>query len=533
MPSKREILIESIRKLLSLKVPPEEIVVNLAEVGVSKPEALVLIKEAKRSRGKSQPKSREEEKGKKQKPRPLPRRIQRQMEWQPPASKRSESVLKKLEEKRKQELAMEKFGEGKLKLAEKKAVEKLGKKPASLEERREQAAEQMAAEAVDFVEDKALKTDEIVKDIGPKEEFEEEPKAVQPEPAVEEKAESTEISKLWEKGILTTVNSKLREMKRLKEELDAVLDEKIDAAAKRELGKIKLLFDSQRTLLVSKVDAEIEAKANAFAEMIEAKLQGMKETSKETEALLEKLRAEKQSMKEEEASIGERLQELDAIKQRLVADANAEMIKAKSQIEQFLSEAKKKLADMDDRINKTLQLESEIVEGLAKDAEAKIEQRLEGEAIGRLKKSLAKDIDARIEQRLQGKTPGLDPETIAQLKQFNSRRLELENEMREKLDSIEALQAAIKREFKPEQFAEQMKRLELFRNRLSASIEGNVENFNEAVKRFNETMKISERQINLRIEKIDRKLAELDAFEKNFAKEMGIALDKLKTKKSK
>ncbi|MBN2067711.1 MAG: hypothetical protein JW744_04545, partial [Candidatus Diapherotrites archaeon] len=69
--------------------------------------------------------------------------------------------------------------------------------------------------------------------------------------------------------------------------------------------------------------------------------------------------------------------------------------------------------------------------------------------------------------------------------------------------------------------------------RISDSIEGNVENFNDAVRRFNETAAESEKQINLRLEKIDRKIEELDAFEKNFAKEMGIAITKLKKKRKK
>ena len=38
---------------------------------------------------------------------------------------------------------------------------------------------------------------------------------------------STDISKLWEKGIMATVDSKLGEMERIQKELDEVLDKKI------------------------------------------------------------------------------------------------------------------------------------------------------------------------------------------------------------------------------------------------------------------------------------------------------------------
>jgi hypothetical protein len=41
---------------------------------------------------------------------------------------------------------------------------------------------------------------------------------------------------------------------------------------------------------------------------------------------------------------------------------------------------------------------------------------------------------------------------------------------------------------------------------------------------------VIERQFMLRAEKIDQKIAELDEFEKNFAKEMGLAIEKIPKK---
>jgi len=483
MPAKKEILLDSIKKLLSMNVSEEEIVENLAVVGVSKPEALTLIKEAKTPAPEQQHKQ------------PLFGFLKREKKKQP-----------------------EKAVEG-------KAMPAAGQ-PSAIAAEREKATEQLADQIIERVKEEKKETGEIIRGLGYEEEEKEVPaekdwgkkekmqadwekeetpagkgkwkeeapadewKAETPAgedgweeaeeaPAVKEKKEvpqkkpvvkeekrralifakpkatsqapifakpkaagqDQDLSKLWEKGILVTVNSKLQEMRQLRKDLDSILDAKIAAATKRELDKIKVLFDSQRALLVSKVDTELQQKANAFAQMIELKLRDMRSTAKEIESDIEKIRSEKQQRKEQESALTERLRDLEQTKQRITAEMGAELIKAKSELQRVLDEANKRLRTMDDRVNKTLQLQSEITEGLAKDAAAKIEERLQGSAAG------------------------LGREAAGQLDELRTSRAALETQIREKLALV------------------------------------------------------------------DRKMAELDSFEKNFAKEMGIALDEIRKKK--
>src|SRR3989338_3758028 len=54
------------------------------------------------------------------------------------------------------------------------------------------------------------------------------------------KPEST-LSKLWERGIITTVNQRLNEMKQLKREIDQEIEERTRAVAESEVKKIEAL----------------------------------------------------------------------------------------------------------------------------------------------------------------------------------------------------------------------------------------------------------------------------------------------------
>ncbi len=422
MPSKKEILLDSIKRLLSMNVSEEEIVENLAVVGVSKPEALTLIKEANY---------------------PAPEQSHKQPLF---------GFFKRKEEKKQPEKAVEG-----------KAMPAAGQ-PSAAGTEREKATEQLADQIIERVKEEKQETGEIIRGLGFEDEEKEETPAekdwdtkeetpakkeaeweeAKEAPAVKEKeapakkpavkeekrrapifakpkaaGQEQDLSKLWEKGILATVSSKLQEMRQLRRELDSVLDAKIDAAAKRELDKIKVLFDSQRALLVSKVDTELQQKANAFAQMIELKLRDMRSTAKEIESDIEKIRFEKQQRKEQESALTEKLRGLEQTKQRITAEMGAELIKAKSELQRVLDEANKKLRAMDDRVNKTLQLQSEIAEGLAKDAAAKIEERLQGSAAG------------------------LGREAAGQLDELRASRAALEMQIREKLALVDRKMAEL------------------------------------------------------------------------------------------
>ena len=531
MVSKKQLLLQSIRELLALSVSDREIIMNLREVGIDSAEAKQLIAEARN----------------------------------PAISGTKEDITSNFLERTgglgagavRRKRTFEESESGQKEAAAEEAVEEKleDEKPDSLEEMASELSEEEPAPwAEEKEEEPAAEPEE--KEEEPIEETEEEAKKEKPlkgffgesepeekprratgffgESTPEEKPEAKSgrlveditVSSLWEKGILGTVNQRLAEMKKLKEEIDSVLDKKVADATKRDIDKIKVLFDSQRSLLVSKVDTEIESKAKSFADMIELKLREMRDISRQISGQTERLKEERDKSRLEVEKISAKLKEVDRVKEELLSSLNSEVIKIKAQSKQFLQEMNQKASEMDGRINKTLQLENQVVEGLVKGAEQKIQETVAG-TLEDFEKNTK-----RILQEFKKTKDSFDSEQSGKItemqSQFNIRMAALDSQIKERLAKLDELQKTITVEITPEKFKEQMKELNEFKAQFVEAIKQNAERFNEGIRKMNEENQRIEKQFNMRAEIIDKKIAELDSFEKNFSKEMGLTLEKMK-----
>lgn len=550
MLSKKQLLLKSIRELLALNVSDQEILLNLKEVGIERAQARKLVQEAKNPE-------------------------------KPPLQETAAEQF------------IEKFDHNKSSVTKKNSVKE---KTEAIKEEREEATEELATEEIstqaleETSKEEVRKTlDEIARQVSgdaPEETafsdvlekpvskplfekrapikmpFEKNPKPllktkpITTKPVLKSSSNLVEdvmVSKLWEKGIMGIVSQRLEEMKNLKENLDVLLDEKVQAASKREMDKIKVLFDSQRVLMVTKVDTEIENKANGYVSIIESKLREMKGIQERINMQINELKKAEQKNDMAEAALSKRLSELGHLKEQLVSSLNTELIKTKTQNKQLLEEMNAKLSEMDDRINKTLQLENQIVEGLVKEAEQTVQKMLKEEA-----GELAKINDVKIDE-LKKVRSGFDQEQEKRLDLFEKEQREKLEKMQEelknntgetstrlkehmallgtqlkaRLEKLGELEKAITHEFRPEKFRRQMKELEEFKAQFLDAIQENTSSFNQGMKRLNQQNQVIEKQFALRAEKIDQKIAELDAFEKNFAKEMGLTIEKLVKKPGK
>ncbi|MCK4883966.1 MAG: hypothetical protein KAS30_03790, partial [Candidatus Diapherotrites archaeon] len=408
MASKKQLLLKSIRELLALNVSGKEIVLDLKEVGINEDQAKKLIAEAK------QPAQEEAPKKVIAKEVPFLKRFKKKAN---DSKNEKEKKAKKVEverEKATEELAAETVGSEKkepvkengifedlrFKETEKKepvkekelfeglSLEEIGKK-AGVKEPEEEFTKVLEEKAAAMTGEKveplskieSLPVTEQSSAIEPvaKPFLKTEPPSLDKEkkPLIEDIA----VSKLWEKGIMATMTQKLAEMDELKKEIDLVLDKKVAEANKREMAKIKVLFDSQRALLVSRVDAELEAKAKSFADIIELKLREMREINKQTTSQITVLNEAEANSKKEAQGLLRRLEEIDKVKEDIVSSLNTELIKSKTESKQLVEEMNKKLVEMDGRINKTLQLENQVVEGLVKQARVAVEKLLEEKSV--------------------------------------------------------------------------------------------------------------------------------------------------------
>jgi len=332
MATKKEILLEGIKKLISLDVSDEEIIQNLREIEISEAQAKALIQEAKN-----------------------------------PSLKESE------EDEFSEDSVGENFEENKI------------------EESAEDLDDSESLASGESLEESEKTADKVLK-----------------------KTVSTDdFAKIWEKGILTTVNQNLEKMQKIQKDIDSELKKRSGSIAKKEIEKIQVLFESQRALTLEKVDSRLEEKAKELDSMLDAKIQELKSVSREIKKDIAELEKLKQKQKTGLAEIESQLSGLSDSKDRLVAEMNSELLKSKAKVEEFLANAEEKINDIDRRVSQTLELESNIVESLSKNAEEKIsrnaysaESELEAKFLERLE-ALRKENTA-VKQNLSERISALE-----------------------------------------------------------------------------------------------------------------------------
>jgi hypothetical protein len=381
MPNKKKILLDGIKKLLALKVPEEEIISNLKDVGISEKQARALIEEVRLGKRPKEEEPEEESRGK---------------EFE--SKEEPEEQLVSEEDAQAEALEKDYLGEG--------------EKPEDINVRKtiEETEELAEEEAQSIFEKKIENTASEEKNSGVEEESfeseigepeEETSETVEEEPEEESenieyeetkgrsvegkfssknkgnaekegKKEDIDFEKLWEKGILTIVNQRLQEMKGIQANIDLEMQKRASEIAKKEIDKVNALFEGQRELTVETVNSKLEQKTRDLGKMLDAKVLELKEISKAVKNDIARLEKLQQAQKDGLKQIDERLGELDETKKTLIAEMNSELIKSKSEVEEFLDSSNKKVQETQAMINETLELESSIVDGLVKDTETKI-----------------------------------------------------------------------------------------------------------------------------------------------------------------
>ncbi len=345
---KKKILKDSVKNLLKLNISDKEIIENLKSVGISDDEARVILQETKDDiSGKS------------------------------PAEKKSAESEEKTSEETVEEAA-EYIG-----------AQLMGEEPVYEPPKKKYSASDNSKISTDIY---SRVYDELEKDD-------------MQTPVIEKQINnpiystaSSNMSDLWEKGILATIDSKLSEMQKIKGDLDNVLDEKINSKVGAESQKIQTILDSQRTLYANKIDAHLEAKADEMVKVIDAKARHMVDIYAKVQDELSKVQAEKRLNQEFLKSINDKLAQIDSIKSQMISDTNTSLINMESKFGEFMDESKTKRKEMEQQINRALQLESKITEGLMNDARNRID-------------ALALDKQNELSKRIQEKIHELDEMT--------------------------------------------------------------------------------------------------------------------------
>ncbi|MFH1586607.1 MAG: hypothetical protein ABID38_01995 [Candidatus Diapherotrites archaeon] len=554
---KKQVLMDSIKKLLSLNIDDEEIIINLRDVGVGEEEARGLLEEAKST------------KSRKKDVKPTPEEIERK---------------RKEEEK---ELSEIKGGKGLLGATLDKLVGG-DKKP---DEKEEDVFEDITEKPAPVIRGKPAKTEiPHTPNVENKWGNLKNPKKV---PEIK-----TNISDLWEKGILAAVDSKLEKMQEIENDLSRHINEVVREEVSKEAKKLQVLLDSQKTLTNSKVDANLEKRGAELKEMVANRMTELSTIHEELQSATTSFKAARADNDERVRRLNEKMAEMEKTKSRLVSEMNSALIESQSKSQEYLDEAKRKVTDIDARINRTLQLESKITEGLIEDAKAKVDKlalKKNDELDKQIKEKIA-ELDAMAgkvdPEKIQGKINELDAwkdkmgekqeaslaemfemqrgtykkrleeqlaenekslqksiahhgrklndlvkENDAMLKErelafgkqlgaIEKRFTDLDKKLKQSLNFSRKELEELDKVVNVDRVKSAMQEMDLFKEQFVKVIERNVAEFNMAKRSMTEQMQSRDRAITEHIKKINAKMAELTAFEKKFAEEMGMLIEK-------
>ncbi|PIU21469.1 MAG: hypothetical protein COT15_02110 [Candidatus Diapherotrites archaeon CG08_land_8_20_14_0_20_34_12] len=379
----------------------------------------------------------------------------------------------------------------------------------------------------------------------------EEPQPVQAKPtfSFEKYAKDVEpaISGLWEKGVLITVTDKLEEMKKLKKDIEKILDDKVNLAIESERKKMTILSESQKTLLVEKINSQLSMKSEEIEEVINAKIAEMSNLNNEIKRNIEELRMRQEEYKEIIQDMEKKKIELMRVKDKILTEMNTELIKSKSGVEDSIGKIDEHIQELETKVERTLALESQVVEGLVNSTEKRIDE-IQNEK----REELSQAVSAEL-RRIEETRAKIDVDKItAKIKQLEESRQELEKykmvleETVEQaiLDSLEDYKKKLVTDVRKDAKIDDIKarlddiknsqeNLSLFQKQFVNTIDANVEKFNKSINDMNKKTENILKEFDARKKLIDDKIEELTKFEKNFAKEMGIAVDLLVEKKAK
>lgn len=329
---------------------------------------------------------------------------------------------------------------------------------------------------------------------------------------IEKPIERVSSQDVWMKGIITTINSKLGEIEKIQNEIESIVDERIEKAMKKEREKIKVLMESKQQLLSSTIDSKLN------------------DTIKSLNEKLQKTESGKKLSEETLNQINSKIEEMNKLKARFLEQTVSDSSKQQGDVKKFVETSRKEIQEMQDRLDQALELMTKLTEGLVESSEQKFNE---------LWSQKEKETDRMLEKKLANISISQKPaDTTAveqKIKSINEKSLkEMEIKMDElKVSVLEDIEKAKSADSITKQVDEKLSELEGFKKQFLNVIERNTASTQKARDEMFSQLEETKKQLQSKAKTVDDKMAELDAFEENFAKEMGLMVDKVKEKKAK
>ncbi len=226
---------------------------------------------------------------------------------------------------------------------------------------------------------------------------------------------------VWESSILVTVNQRLDEMRQIRAQLDAMIDQKVAASNEREMQKFRVLLDSQRALLLSRLDTQLEAKTKDLTDLINARIKELQSANSEISTAIAGFRQERDSQRQFVSDFKGQLADLSSAREKILSEVRTEISKMRAENDAMNQAQRKQMEVQAAQINKLLELQSKMAEGLVQDANRKIQvladtrfEKIEQTVNERLAQN-----ERTLDQKTRAFEAAFDSETKARQAQFD------------------------------------------------------------------------------------------------------------------
>jgi len=413
MPDKKSIILESVRKLIALDLSDEEIIKNLRDVGISEKDARTILDEVK---------------GVKKKPSQVPK---------PQAKPIPPIVTEKPKEKsgRKQQEESQLF------------MDDGGDIPGNEDDLMKVLAGDLEEENnMVFEKKKEIKEDTIKHDAQKKEMGR---KQVEEAQGRHRELQEKEIR------LMSEINEQLEEMKKLKAEMERIIDSKVSVGLSSEYQKINTLINSKAALMTEKINVDMNKKHKDIDDLLDARVKEIAKINNEMRGSLAGLSEWEAKYKTVKSEIKEIEKNIEAIRAGGLKQLQGQSKKSVDELLTLIKRANNDLKTFIISTKKELHAEKQALETEI--------HGLETQSVSSIEKTRAHSLK-EIESVKNQTFTELGFEKDAAITEFASLRdsslKELKAEATETISSVESKQKEKIEEFRKEQSA-RMKELKI------------------------------------------------------------------------
>ena len=182
-----------------------------------------------------------------------------------------------------------------------------------------------------------------------------------------------EDDSVWDEGVLSVINQKLEEISEMEKNIGQIIKKETQVIVEKELEKLKIVLDSQRILLVNKVNNAVSDTTAGATKKIEDSLNEIVEFEERIIKKSDDLMMNYKLLKELQDSISKQVEEFPRLKEELFAKFEKDASKYQNNYDALLVKYDEKFKDIDNKLNNTMSLATKIVDGLVGATKKKIE----------------------------------------------------------------------------------------------------------------------------------------------------------------